>query len=301
MATIWEATKKTNNNTFTGTTLSSWSRQQKLAMIASFCILGLMLGMSACSKQSGKPTQASISRPDAYSPATPSVGAPQTPAPDATANAATTKVKKAKKRPANVTYRDPNSGLTFLYPRKFALATGDKAQPQVTDEGVPMNFVNGGGETIATVAMPKKLYPGTDFESGFFSVNVNHSLSADECSKFAFVETNRGDDEPLSPEKVKIGSTDMAMTDEFGGDALKQAEARYYHSFDGGACYEYVLGFGTAGYGAKEGIEPVNRDEVFGRLEKILATVKVKPVAQEASATKEPVATQEVAIADSAK
>jgi hypothetical protein len=296
MATIWEATKKTNNNTFTGTTLSSWSRQQKLAMITSFGILGLMLGVSACSKQTAKTAQVSVSN----SPVS-SANAPQTPAPDSATTAPPTDVKKAKKRPANVTYRDPNSGVTFQYPRKFALATGDKAQPQVTDEGVPMNFVNGGGATIATVAMPKKLYPGTDFESGFFSVNVNHSLSAEECSKFAFVETNRGSDEPLIPEKVKVGVTDMAMTDEFGGDALKQAEARYYHSFDGGACYEYVLGFGTAGYGAKEGIEPVNRDEVFGRLEKILATVKVKPVAEEASATKEPVATQEVATADSAK
>jgi hypothetical protein len=296
MATIWEATKKTNNNTFTGTTLSSWSRQQKLAMIASFGILGLMLGVSACSKQTAKTAQVGVSNPPVSS-----ANAPQTPAPDAATAAAPTEVKKAKKRPANVTYRDPNSGVTFQYPRKFALATGDKAQPHVSDEGVPMNFVNGGGATIATVAMPKKLYPGTDFESGFFSVNVNRSLSAEECSKFAFVETNRGSDEPLSPEKVKVGATDMAMTDEFGGDALKQAEARYYHSFDGGACYEYVLGFGTAGYGAKEGIEPVNRDEVFGRLEKILATVKVKPVAQEAATTQEPVATQEVATADPAK
>jgi hypothetical protein len=38
---------------------------------------------------------------------------------------------------------------------------------------------------------------------------------------------------------------------------------------------------GTAGYGAKDGVEPVNRDEVFAKLEKILATVKVNPVEPE--------------------
>jgi hypothetical protein len=38
---------------------------------------------------------------------------------------------------------------------------------------------------------------------------------------------------------------------------------------------------GTAGYGAKDGVEPVDRDQVFAKLEKILATVKVNPIEQE--------------------
>jgi hypothetical protein len=38
---------------------------------------------------------------------------------------------------------------------------------------------------------------------------------------------------------------------------------------------------GTAGYGTKDGVKPVNRDEVFAQLEKILATVKINPVEQE--------------------
>jgi hypothetical protein len=43
---------------------------------------------------------------------------------------------------------------------------------------------------------------------------------------------------------------------------------------------------GTAGYGAKDGIDPVNRDEVFAKLEKILATVKIGPVEREQVAEK---------------
>ena len=39
-----------------------------------------------------------------------------------------------------------------------------------------------------------------------------------------------------------------------------------------------VLGLGTAGYGTEEGIEAVNREQVFGKLEKILASVKIQPV-----------------------
>jgi hypothetical protein len=41
---------------------------------------------------------------------------------------------------------------------------------------------------------------------------------------------------------------------------------------------------GTAGYGAKDGVEPVNRDKVFAKLEKILATVKVNPAEPEQAA-----------------
>jgi hypothetical protein len=69
MTTAWKSTNQKSTsreclnrefenqatNTISGTTLSSWSRQQKLAMIAGFAILGLLLAVSACSKQSSKP------------------------------------------------------------------------------------------------------------------------------------------------------------------------------------------------------------------------------------------------------
>jgi hypothetical protein len=71
------------------------------------------------------------------------------------------------------------------------------------------------------------------------------------------------------------------MTSNFSGNALRQAETQYYHSYENGACYEYVLGLGTEGFATEGGIGHVNRDEVFAKLEKILATVKIAPVEQE--------------------
>ena len=288
MATIWKsATKVNTNNTFSGTTLSSWSRQQKIAMIATIVMLGFLLAFSACSKQSQSPAQVGVSNP------APSLTAP---VPTATTPAAATAVASAppaapkkvhKKRPLTVTYSDPISGVSFRYPRKYEFADAGKAQPQFDGLGpVPMNFVQPGGAAVATVAMPQGSYPGTDFSSGFFSVNVNRSLSEEECSHFAFVDTRDADGEPVEAEKVKVGSMDLEKTSDFSASALKQAEAQYYHRYENGACYEFVLGLGTAGYGAKEGIEPVDRDQVFAKLEKILATVKIEPVAQEQVATK---------------
>jgi hypothetical protein len=287
MATIWKSTSKaTTNNTFSGTTLSPWSRQQKLAMLAGFVILGILLGMSACSKQSAKPALVGVSGPEQTA-ATPAATT-TTPAATTTTMATPMAPKKAhKKRPTTVTYSDVTSGVSFVYPRKYKLATGDKAQPQFADMGAaPMNFVQPGGVAVATVALPAASYPGTDFTSAFFNVNVNRSLSEQECSHFAFVDTRNADGEPVDAEKVKVGSKDMEMTSDFSANAVKQAEAQYYHSYENGACYEFVLGLGTAGYGTADGVEPVDRAEVFKKLEKILASVKIQPVEQEHVAEK---------------
>jgi hypothetical protein len=286
MTTAWKSgdKKPSNhepNNPIAGTMLSSWSRQQKLAMIASFAILGLLLALSACSKQGPKPALVGVSSP-APSSATPAIAVTAATTPAAAVPA---RVKKTpKKRPANVTYSDANSGLSFLYPRKFALTSGDSAQPQlatVSRNEAPMNFVRPGGVTVATVALPGGSYPGTDFASAFFNVNVNRSVSEQECAHFAFVDTRNADGEPVDAEKVKIGSTDMETTSDFSANAIKQAETQYYHSYENGACYEYVLGLGTEGFATEGGMEHVNRDEVFAKLGKILASVKIKPVETE--------------------
>jgi hypothetical protein len=290
MTTTWKSGDKkpinnAPNNTISGRMLSSWSRQQKLAMIAGFAILGLLLAVSACSKQGPKPALVGVSSP-ASSSATPS--APVTAATTPTAAASPTTAKKTpRKRPANVTYSDANSGVSFLYPRKFALASGDKGLPQlaaVSMNEAPMNFVQPGGVAVATVALPGGSYPGTDFASAFFNVNVNRSVSEQECEHFAFVDTRNADGEPVDAEKVKVGATDMEMTSDFSANAIKQAETHYYHSYENGACYEYVLGLGTEGFATEGGIDHVNRDEVFAKLEKILASVKIKPVEAEHSA-----------------
>jgi hypothetical protein len=270
-----------NNKTTTGTELWSWSRQQNLTIIASSAILGLVLAATACSKQSPKPALVGVSSPASTLATT---APPTAPTPTAAALPAPAK-KTAKNRPANVTYSDASSGVSFLYPRKFALTSGDKAMPALSgSEDVAMNFVQPGGVSVARVALPKDLYRGTDLASAFFTVNVNRSVSEPECGHFAFVDSRDADGEPVDAEKVKVGPTEMEMTSNFSASAMKQVETQYYHSFDNGACYEYILGLGTEGSTTKGSMEHVNRDEVFAKLEKILATVKISPTRPEQGA-----------------
>src|SRR6266446_3837161 len=284
---------KTNSNN-SGATLSSWSRQQKIAMIAGFVILGILIALSACSKQAPKPALVGISSPDTQ---TSTASAPPAPTATPAPTAPVAKKKTHKKRPAAiVTYSDPKTGVSFRYPRKYELASGDKIQPAIDGLGpVPMNFVQPGGTSVALVAAPPTSYPGTDFTTAFFHVNVNRSLSEKECSEFAFVDASNADGEPIDAEKLRVGSTYKEKTSNFAGNAMKQGETQYYHRYEEGACYEFVLGLGTGGYGTEDGVEAVNHDEVFGKLEKILASVKIQPVEQEQVVAKTPGATTEEA------
>lgn len=292
MTTTWKSNSQpsndkksgntSNNRSSTGTAptsspLTSWSRQQKIAMIASFALLGLLIMVSAASRRTARPTLVSVSDPAPTLPNQQALAAAPVSDNLSEATPVTLAKKTPRKRPANVSYSDPNSGISFLYPRKSSLTSGDKAQPQFNGVDVPMNYVEPGGMTVATVALPDNSFPGTDFASAFFNVNVNHSVSEEQCHHFAFVDTNNADGEPVDAEKINVGVTEMEMTSTVEASAKTQAETQYYHNYENGACYEYVLGMSTAGLGADDKSEHVDRDTVFAKLEKILATVKVKP------------------------
>ena len=266
--------------------LSSWSRQQKIAMFAAFAILGLLLVVSACSKQASKTALVGVS---GSASGNESVHAPTSASPAANpvetsaAAASPAPVKKVlghKQRPANVVYKDDDFGVSFVYPRKFSVKSGDNAYPEFAGLGAAsMNFVEPGGVPVATVVMPDNSYPGTDFASAFLNVNVNRSLSEQECAHFAMADSHNVNGAAADAQTVKVGPAEMAMatTSNFSGSALTRSETQYYHSYQNGACYEYIVSLGTAGFGTKDAAKPVNRDEVFAKLEKIMATVKISP------------------------
>ena len=90
-----------------------------------------------------------------------------------------------RKRPATVNYADKTYGVTFEYPRRYAIETGDAATQLVASNPIAMNFVQPGGLALAAVSLPETNYTNTDFSSAFFNVSINKSLSQDQCSEFA--------------------------------------------------------------------------------------------------------------------
>jgi hypothetical protein len=203
-------------------------------------------------------------------------------------------VAKAKShRAATLSYINREYGISFIFPRNYQLKTQlantNEAQlASVSTEAAQTKFAYPGGLALASVEMPAKSYPGTDFKAGFIRVSVNHGMTAETCTHSALPAPNQSDGteepSPAKTARLEIGGVEFVeigdeMQDSTGA-ASKQPDAKYYHAFSNGACYEFALGIATDGEpsGNVEEVTPVNREAVFARLEKILASVRFQPV-----------------------
>jgi hypothetical protein len=252
-----------------------------LAMFAAVIVIG------SCSRSS-KPVavqQPMQPTPQASMPA-PAVPVPPPPTPVV--------AKTRKHRAAMLSYVNKEYGLSFNFPRNYQLKTkletpveaevenktGGRTQVvSRTTEPLQMNFVHSGGVALAAVEMPGNSYPGTDFKSAVVNVSVNPGMTAEACARAALPEPSTADvSTPAKIEPVKFGAIEFHEV-ENSAATTKQGDAKYYHAFNNGACYEFALGIATdaEGDGNLEKITPIDRDMVFAKLEKILATVKLLP------------------------
>lgn len=185
--------------------------------------------------------------------------------------------KVVHKRPPTVTYADKTYGVSFDYPRKYAIETGNAASELVATSPLPMNFVQAGGTALAAVELPETSFPSTDFSSAFFNVSVNKSLTQDQCEAFSVPQPKPT--EQSAPAKLMIGDMELYGAEAVAGDGPRQSDSKYFHIFQNGACYEFALNVTTNASEIEAGMKHVDRDKVFDRLAKILATVKINPVA----------------------
>ena len=80
-----------------------------------------------------------------------------------------------------------------------------------------------------------------------------------------------------------IGDMELASSETLASEGTREEASKYYHVFENGACYELALKVTTTNIDNQGGATHVDREEVFKRLEKILATVKIAPAAEVAA------------------
>jgi hypothetical protein len=249
-----------------------------LAMFAAVIVIG------SCS--SSKPV--AVQQP--VQPAAP-VSAPASTIPTAAPTPAPVAAKAKKHRAATLSYVNREYGLSFNFPRNYQLKTD--VTTTATTEPVPMNFVHPGGLTLVAVEMPGNSYPGTDFKSGIVNVSVNPGMKAEACAQFVSPEPKATDvSTPARIDEVKFGAIEFHEVHNNSDAMAKEADAKYYHAFSNGACYEFALGVATNDDGKVEETVPVNREAVFAKLETILATVKLQAAVMPETQTPVPVASK---------
>jgi len=287
----------------------SWGKNTSALIFAAVLIIcSVTVG---CSSDKPKPVTSNNQIPVTPSPApvaampAPPVQAASKPAP---------KKPVQHKQPASVNYTDKSSGLTFEYPRRYAIETGAAATELVTSNPIPMNFVQPGGVALAAVELPETSFANTDFSSAFFNVSVHKSLTADQCTEFAVPQpkitpasstdsatpspapssqtqpastpSSASQPDSTSNSRLMVGDLELRGTEAVSGEGTRQSDSKYFHAFQNGACYEFALNVTTIA--SEDGItKHVDRDKVFDRLEKILATVKITPVSPTPEVTAE--------------
>lgn len=254
-----------------------------------------------CSSEKPK-TQSAGSQPIAQNiPPVPASANPPVATPTAQSEEKPIHKKTVRRAPVTVKYGDKTLGVSFRYPRKYGLKTGDSAKELVSEASMPMSFTQPGGAAVAAVMIPEGTYPKSDLAAAWFDVSVNRSLTEDQCGRFAGEEsvtpspatapapgapaTSDGaamnTSTPAEPSKaggkLMVGDMELRSLETLASVGTGKEESKYYHVFENGACYEFAMKVATTGE-SDEGGKPVNREEVFKRLEKILATVKIDPV-----------------------
>jgi hypothetical protein len=268
---------------------TNWGKTNFDKNTSTLVFAGLLIVCSlavGCSSEKPKP-ESSTNQPAMTQPtppiATSPTALPTTPALQAAAKPVHKKI--VGKVPATVTYADKTSGISFQYPRKYSLKTGDAASELVSSDSVPMDFVQPGGVALAAVAVPESVYPNSDLASAFFNVSVNKALTAEQCSEFSLPQaspatpTDPASSAPTQTSKLMVGGMELQSTESLTSQGTREKASKYYHVFENGACYEFALKVATTGV-KTEGGKQIDREQVFQRLEKILATVKITPAAE---------------------
>jgi hypothetical protein len=256
-------TQGSGNQNFKQIEGDSWSSMYLPAICAGVVMTIVLFLAVSCSKQSDKAAE--------------KISAPAAPvvtnsAPSAVAAVTPEAPKKVKKhRPANATYVNGTYGVSFSYPRKYSLQSGDKN----SSAPVQANFVKPGAVQIASVGMPDSSYPDTDFSSALLNVSVSQGMTSEECTQFV---PGSKDSEAAKPTTVKLGMNEFTELEQMNGEGNSQSDLKYFHLFKNGACYEFALQVETSRKPDEE-LAQVDRGRIFRQLEKILTTARIKDVA----------------------
>ena len=169
------------------------------------------------------------------------------------------------------TYSNPEQGISFRYPRNYALEEGDvqehsyflKRQEDLDNE-------RPGAVLLATVLIPEDAYPNTTFEHGSLQLVVSER-SEGSCRladsggaglNGAKLSTLQG--------VVFAWRGERSVT---GGTELLEREYTAYYS---GRCYEFFATVAAEGTPDPEGFrKPADTGKILRQLEKIISSVQI--------------------------
>ena len=227
--------------------------------------------------------------------------------------------KPAKPAPRDANfgrYTNPDYGVSFRYPRNFALldsgaddADSDRviSWQQAKESGAGVRTAeeladdDPGATLLATVVVPDDAYPNTSFAGGSVQFAVNRYQTARSCRANLM---SRSGDTGVATGTVTAQGVPFAWIDSDSGDGATEFFERDYAGFSGNSCYEFFVrvGVGTGAAAPQPSTVPVpanlngteanlsvtssesagyrspNERKILAQFEKIVASLQVEPV-----------------------
>jgi hypothetical protein len=200
--------------------------------------------------------------------------------------------KPAARESALATYSNPEYGVSFRYPRNFALLDDDADDVAVDADAAevegdleagtlqPNSSIRSreeleheepGAALVASLIVPDDAYPNTLFAGGSVQFAVNRYQTAGSCRQSLL--SRLGDSNGRSGASV-IQGVEFSWIDNDEGDGSTEFFERDYAGFSHGACYEFFLRVGVSSPDdAGEG-RPPDEKKILGHLEKIVASLQ---------------------------
>lgn len=245
-----------------------------IAITAVLVLAGIALGLTGCSKEKSNKSSVSSSQPNAGQ----EVSKPQTESSTqpATSQPVAKKRTSTPKRASTLTYSSNTYGVSFRFPSQYELSTPGNADVKSTlSEDVPKNFAQPGGVTVATIELP------SGSATSFFNVSANKGVTSEQCEQFSIPSpSDLAGNSPVDendesiPSKTNIHGVEFTKVE----NATEQEDVKYYHHFEPGSggmdgtCYEFALGVEQSRVSSKT----LDYQELFNKLERVMATVKIK-------------------------
>jgi hypothetical protein len=192
-------------------------------------------------------------------------------------------MKGAPREYALSSYSNPDEGISFRYPRYYALEEGEVEERSFfLKRQEDLDIEQPGARLVATLLIPEDGYPNTTFVHGSLQLTVNDSRAAQSCTETSVI-TEQATTALQSPTLQGVlfhGKEWQYLT------AGTQVLERQYAGYSNGTCYEFSLVVAAEVATDPNGItKPADEARIMRQLEKIVKSSQFqeqrRPAAEE--------------------
>jgi hypothetical protein len=183
-------------------------------------------------------------------------------------------------------YHNPDYGVSFRYPRNFALM--EQSQADSSDSSVAEAQQNSavsqpGSELVATVSIPADSYPNTNFRGGTLQLLANPEVTPEICPSFAAPDS----DGYGTTGTIRVQGINFDWHDRGSAGGGTGYDNREYAGFSAGVCYIFRIELVVSGsIDPDYGIKLADLPRIMGVLEKIVSSFQIYPKPASATAPK---------------